>query len=261
MDCQLIVDYDGKWRFWFILGLAFSISLIIMNLDPIAQDTSYHDFVDFRKMFGVSNFWNFISNLPFILVGFLGIVRCQRAGRKKVSLFNQAEFTFFMGIFLTGFGSAYYHLAPDNETLVSDRIPMTIAFMAFSSMIVQEYLNREWGKKLLAPLLFLGVCSVFYWAITENLGYGDLRPYILVQFLPILIFPVTIFLLKSERFTRIDMLIFLLFYLAAKVFEHFDLGIYDFGNLVSGHTLKHFAAAAGGYWLLKVLNNATKIFP
>ena len=39
-------------------------------------------------------------------------------------------------------------------------------------------------------------------------------------------------------------------YLFAKLFEHFDREIFAASGLVSGHTLKHFAAAMGLYILL-----------
>jgi hypothetical protein len=42
-------------------------------------------------------------------------------------------------------------------------------------------------------------------------------------------------------------------YALAKVLEGLDKPIFRAGQFVSGHTLKHLAAAAAGYWLLRML--------
>jgi hypothetical protein len=43
------------------------------------------------------------------------------------------------------------------------------------------------------------------------------------------------------------------FYLLAKVTETFDKQIFAIVHVVSGHTIKHIAAAAGSYWILRML--------
>jgi hypothetical protein len=96
------------------------------------------------------------------------------------------------GITAAGLGSFWYHLAPDNQTLFWDRLPMTVALMALFSVIISEYISVRWGKRLLYPLLIVGVLSVVYWNMTEARGRGDLRLYALVQFLPLVIIPVTL---------------------------------------------------------------------
>jgi hypothetical protein len=68
-------------------------------LPPIVQDQNYHDFADRRTLFGIPNFWNVVSNIPFIGIGAVGLWQFGR---------SQATMLLFFGIFLTGFGSAYY---------------------------------------------------------------------------------------------------------------------------------------------------------
>ena len=45
----------------------------------------------------------------------------------------------------------------------------------------------------------------------------------------------------------------LAFYGAAKVLEAADRPIFAFGRIVSGHTLKHLAAAISAYWIFRML--------
>jgi hypothetical protein len=146
----------------------------------------------------------------------------------------------FLGIALVAFGSGYYHWEPTSERLIWDRLPMTIAFMALLSVIVSEFVNAKAGKLMLLPLLLIGVLSILVWAL-----FDDLRLYGLVQFYPIIAMPVILLCFRS-RYTMVHgyWLLFL-GYLLAKVFEKYDREIHDTLGFISGHSLKHNAAAVG----------------
>src|SRR5262249_42879374 len=143
---------------------------------------------------------------------------------------------FFLGVGLAGFGSAYYHLRPDNDRLVWDRLPMAVAFMALVSAMIAERLGVWVGTRLLLPLVALGIASVLYWYWTEQMGRGDLRPYYFVQFFPMLALPVLL-LLFPPRYTRTaDLFVVLGWYFLAKLCEHpGDAPIFALGGWISGH--------------------------
>jgi hypothetical protein len=227
----------------------------------IPQDEAYHNFADQREILGISNFWNVISNIPLFLAGLVGTI----AGIKKKWVgfdtpAHGAYLLFFICVGFTGLGSAYYHLHPNTNTLFWDRLPMAIAFMAFFTALITEHINEKLTKIMLIPLLVLGCGSVLYWYWSEQSGSGDLRPYALVQFLPIVLIPFIVITYQS-RFTRTkDLYIVLLLYLFAKLTEHFDGLLYAFGGILSGHSLKHFLAALGAFWLLRMLRLRVKNF-
>src|SRR5262245_42133150 len=160
---------------------------------------------------------------------------------------------FFLGVGLTAFGSAYYHLEPNNARLVWDRLPMSVAFMALSAAVLGERIHPRLCQVGLVPMLTAGVASVLYWHLTEQQGRGDLRFYYVVQFLPLLALPLLL-LLFPPRYTRTgDLLGALGWYVLAKVCEHpLDGPLFDLSG-VSGHTLKHLTAALGAYWILRML--------
>src|SRR5712692_7268164 len=162
-------------------------------------------------------------------------------------------FFFFVGVLLTAFGSAYYHLAPDNARLIYDRLPMAIGFMALLAAVISERVDAQLGTRLLAPLLVLGIASVLYWRWTALRGHDDLRLYGIVQFGSI----AAIVLLASlwpSRFTRgRDVFVIAGLYGLAKLFEWLDKPIFALDNIVSGHTLKHLVAALGCYWVVRML--------
>jgi len=124
------------------------ITICILVQEPIAQSLGYHAFKDNRTFLAVPNFLNVISNLAFVIVGFMGLYNLL-VSKKVVILvtFKVGYILLFLGLLLIGFGSGYYHLWPNNQTLVWDRLPMTLAFMALVAIIISEYLSINIGKK------------------------------------------------------------------------------------------------------------------
>ena len=248
-----------RLRGFLLLGLAIVAAGSILSIPPIPQDTAYHRFADHRRLFGVPNLLNVLTNAPFLILGALGLVFTRRKdalrpnGPMTVPWERRSFQVLFSAMALTGVGSAYYHLAPDNRTLFWDRLPMTIVFMTLSALIIAERVSPEAGRWLFPWLLTAGIGSVVYWRQGELQGAGDLRFYYLVQFFPMLAIPLML-LWFPPRYTRgADLIGALGWYLLAKLFERLDRPIFALGGLVSGHTLKHLTAALSMYWILRML--------
>lgn len=235
-----------------LAAVSLGAVLLAAVLPPIPQDPQYHAFADTARHWGIPNFWNAVSNLPFLAVGWLGLRANPKAPGRLAE--SQAQYAvFFAGIFLTGLGSGYYHLTPSNQTLVWDRLPMTLSFMAFMCIVVGEHLSIRAGQKLLWPLVGLGVASVGYWHETELEGRGDLRAYGLVQFLPMLLIPWILLKTPSRFSSARHFWLAILAYGLAKVLEYFDHGIFNILGFAGGHPLKHLAAAAGAWFVYRAL--------
>jgi len=223
------------------------VTLIELLGSPIAQDPAYHLFADDRTLLGIPNFWNVVSNIPFMVVGALGF---QVAWENRQEPLRIVWLAFFAGIFLTALGSGYYHFAPDNESLAWDRLTMTIGLMSFVAIVIGEYLSVDWGKRLLVPLLIAGAASVYYWIHTESLGAGDLRPYAAVQFLPMLVVPIIVIARRSRSDLGPYIVCMIGIYVLAKIPEHYDAEVLAMGNLLSGHSIKHILSALAPACLL-----------
>ena len=192
-----------------LYGLMFISLIALLPLPPLLQNQDYHQFADQRELFGIPNFWNVVSNLPFIAIGAAGLLRFHH---------NAITLVLFTGIFLTGFGSSYYHLNPNDSTLFWDRLPMTLCFAAILSAVVEERVDARAGAMLLRPLSAILILRFFppkftgtsYWVAAATL------------------------------------------YALAKLLEYYDHEVYSFGGILSGHTLKHLAAAAACFAILKL---------
>jgi hypothetical protein len=224
-------------RIVLIIVLAGMAALALFLLPPIAQDAAYHNFADQRTFWGTPNFWNVMSNLPFLLVAIWGF----RALRSQ-SAFQQYWERIAYGLLLAGvafvaFGSAYYHLSPNDSTLFWDRLPMTIAFMSLLASTIGERISMRAGQFLLSPLIAIGAASVLYWRLS-----GDLRPYIVVQFLPMVALPLLVILLPPRYTGTGGILGMIGFYTLAKILELFDRQI-GATFPTGGHPWKHIAGA------------------
>ena len=233
------------------IGLAVATALV----PRIPQDPAYHLFADQRTLFGIPRALDVLSNIPFFFVGLWGLVI---AFRRSVAE-RWGYLTLFTGVLLTCFGSAHYHWEPNNQTLVWDRLPMAVGFMGLLSVTVSERISHGLGIRLLAPLTLIGLASVIYWSRTEAAGVGDLRPYFFVQFGSLLLL-ILMLALFSSRYTETKYVVYALaFYALAKILELLDAPIYGFLRFVSGHTLKHLAAAGAIIWLVRMLEVRTEL--
>ncbi len=228
-------------RVGILVFISIAAIIVLFFVGAIPQDPNYHHFADARHLFGLSNFCNVVSSLPFLAAGCLGLFRYSKLSYKES--FN-GYLLMCVGVLLVGVGSAYYHIAPSNDTLLWDRLPMTVAFMALFSLLLGERVVVNYKQHSLWLLVTAGVASALYWSWTESLGRGDLRPYALIQFLPFILMPLILLMFRQRYLSNPLLLSALGLYFAAKVLEHFDSQVFSALGFVSGHALKHVAAAA-----------------
>jgi hypothetical protein len=244
-------------RLYPLLGIvAVAVGVMMLLVPPIAQPQWYHNFADQRTLCGVHHALNVVSNLPFVVVGVWGVIYLLRNPRPpglQEAFERWAYLFFFLFIALTGVGSAYYHSDPHNDRLLWDRLPLAVAIMALFALVIDEHIDRRAGQWLLLPLVLIGAGGVIYWHESEVWGHGDMRPYLLVQFLPLVLLPLILFLFPS-RYTRSrDLGAMLAWYVVAKILEVLDAEFYSCGQIVSGHTLKHLTAGFGAYMVLHMI--------
>lgn len=241
--------------YWLLALPALAAVLLIVLAAPMPDPAMFRSLADGRSAFGIANFWNVVSNVPFLLVGACGVAFLIR--QRPDAFIERAEkwpYAFcFVSVALVFLGSIYYHLAPDDQRLMWDRLPISLCFMALLSALVAERLSVKAGLYALAPLLLAGAASVLYWRWSLLRGAENVLPYALVQYGAIAAI-VVIAARFPARYTRgADFFIAVAIYAAAKLTEVLDAQIYAIGGVLSGHTLKHLLAALAVWWVLRML--------
>ena len=240
------------WKPWFLLSVAVLGFAAVFLHAPIHQDPAYHHFADARAFLGIRNFLNVVSNVPFLFVGAAGVRFCLRSPRLPQ---RQAWGIAFAGIALVGVGSGWYHWSPGDASLVWDRLPITLGFMGLLSALLGEYVGERIGRVVLLPALLVGALSIGTWCVT-----GDLRLYVWVQFMPLLLVPVMMLLCKTPWSHRWLLAVALGLYVIAKLCEALDARIYMFlGHILSGHTIKHLFAAGACYSFIVMLKYGRRL--
>jgi hypothetical protein len=227
-------------------------------------------FADDRAWHGLPNAMDVLSNVPFVVIGFLGLYRLNRIDRSHQEALAEfplappasdppdntldCAWLFFAGLIATAAGSAFYHLMPDAPRLAADRAGMAVAFAGLIGIAVCERVSQRAGWPvawfvLTAGLLAAEVCQ----------ETGNVMPWALVQFggMALVLTLALATPMRGAVGLKLGWVIF--FYALAKVFELADQQIYEATrHMVSGHTLKHLAASLAGLPVLLALRTLEK---
>src|SRR5262245_28242806 len=108
-----------------VAGL-FVVGFLLEWLHPLGQAGGYHGFANTRSWLGVPNAADVLSNVPIFLAGVAIVAKVAWAPGTEGR--NPGLVVAGVGLMLTGFGSAYYHWAPNDATLIWDRLPLAVVF-------------------------------------------------------------------------------------------------------------------------------------
>jgi hypothetical protein len=226
--------------------IALAAPWLVLLLAPIAQPQAYHAFADQRMWSGVPHAMNVLSNLPFALVGVLGLVCVAR--RRAVQGSEWPYALFFAGALLTAFGSAWYHAAPSDATLVWDRLPIAAAFAGLVAGTVADRQPR-WSVPMTLGFGAVAAATVLWWAAT-----GNLLPYVVMQVCFFAVVLVVTAFVPSRWSHAHAVFVGAAIYALAIACERLDVAVAAaLDGALSGHTLKHLFAAAALAVILAML--------
>jgi hypothetical protein len=241
-------DYASTRREAFV-ALAFASAAALWALMPsVPQPGAYHAFADQRSFLGIPNAADVLSNVAFLAVGILGLVRLGATRRPLSTAVRVNLQVFFVGLVLTCFASGYYHWAPSDGTLVLDRLAMTVAFAGTMGAMLGERVSGRSGLAVLLLMLVVGPASVLYWRST-----GDVSLYAVIQFggMAGILLLLSLTPRGSDPFPWWALMAW---YATSKVAEAGDVLVWNATRgLFAGHMVKHLAAAAGGLAIANAL--------
>lgn len=225
------------------LLLTLLLSAAALLYGPIAQLPNYHAFADQLTLLGIPHFADVLSNLGFAAVALWGLWRLAPRRHSHFPASWPGYALFLAGLLLTALGSSWYHLAPDDHRLVWDRLPIALASAGLLAGVWADCRQRD--SRLFAALLALAALSgVLWWYVTELDSVGDLRPYLLLQLLTILLIPLWQWLYRRPRSERLAFAAALGLYILAKLAELLDHQLAALLGPLTGHTLKHLLSTA-----------------
>jgi len=206
-----------------------------------------HPFVDARTLWGIPNALDVLSNAPISLAGLLGLLALHR--RTLLGTTRAALRVFFAGLLLTGLGSAWYHWAPDASGLVWDRLGMAVTFAGALALAVAERVGQAPAR----PTLWLALVAAVLSAALP-FTHGNVLPWGVVQFggVALMVWAA----LQQPAAGAIDVRIgaLIAWYALAKALELSDAAVFRAtGDLISGHSLKHMAAALAAWPVIATL--------
>lgn len=241
---------------WLAAGALFLLLAGLLAPQMALPASGGHAFSDIRPWLGLPNAIDVLSNLPFLVLGLLGVYRLHRLehghdhrhppGAVHVELPGAAldcAWLFFAGLVLVSAGSAFYHLQPDDLLrLTGDRAAMAVAFAGIVGLAVSDRVSQRaaWPAACIALAGGLLAVAVFH----ES---GNVTPWAVVQFGGMALVLVLAGLrpvASGARAMPLKLGWIIAAYALAKVLELADGAVFELSRqLVSGHSLKHVVAA------------------
>jgi len=240
---------------WLIIGAVMVLyGLVRLSFGPLPQDPAIHLLADRRTCLGIiPHAGDVLTNLAILAAGLFGV-----ALRTRMTVAPEARAAVNMLVaasMLTAFGSAYYHWAPSNATLVWDRIPITMVLMPLLALVMADRVHPLFARQALWPFTALGVASAVLWSVSEAMGKGDVRLYLIVRIGTAIAIACLLILRQARHTGTIWLVAALVCEIVMAVFERFDHEVFRLtGGLASGHNVKHVmvgVALAFVFWWLR----------
>lgn len=240
---------------WLIIGAVIVVyGLVRLSFGPLPQDPAMHLLADTRTLLGViPHAGDVLTNLAILAAGLFGLALRTRMtvapeARAAVNVLVAASI-------LTAFGSAYYHWAPTNATLIWDRIPITMVLMPLLVLVMADRVHPLFARHALWPFTALGAASAILWGVSEEMGQGDVRLYLIIRIGTAIAIAFLLILRKPRQTGTIWLVAALACEIVMAVFERFDHEVFRLtGGLASGHNVKHVmvgVALAFVFWWLR----------
>lgn len=232
-----------------VAALAVLLALAVWG-PALAPSPHQHDFADQRTWWGLPCALDVLSNLPFAVAGVAGLVWLQRLGALRLCGATRATAgLFFGGLLLTALGSTVYHWQPSDAGLLWDRLGMAMAFAGLLGWAVVGRISPRAGVAVALGLLVGGPAAVLAWSHT-----GNLTPWAVVQLGGMAVVLTLAWQPHRHGALALPLGAVIAWYAAAKVLEGADHVVFEVtGHWVSGHTLKHLAAACAAWPLLRAM--------
>lgn len=246
---------------WLLFPLFVLAALLVeRSFAPLPQTLDFHAFADTRSLASVPNFMDVVSNLAIIIPAIAGLgLTLNRSGVFTTLSERIFALVFFAALAVTAVGSTWYHLVPNNERLLFDRLPLALAFTAYIAWLIVERIRpHPAGSAMLLPWLITGPACALWWYASPT---DDLRFYLLLYGTILTLAPWLMTLRTPYDLHGRHWAAYFVFVLAM-ICDRLDHIIHDLlGSSLSGHTLKHLLAGLAIFLLAGMLVQRNELTP
>jgi hypothetical protein len=229
-----------------VAALPFAIAAA---LGAVRHGPSFHRYADQRAVLGIPHGLDVLSNLPFIVVGVAMLVSL---GRVADPLLRRLGRACAVATVAVGLGSAAYHVAPSDASLVLDWAPIAVLLVLLDALVIADRASRRLGMFAAVALPLLAIASVLAWYQGGGTAGGDMRGYLAVQAMGVALVPALLLLYPRGALRDRDLWLALAGFAAMRGLHAAD-GALLAAIGVSGHSLKHVVAALAAALALRSL--------
>lgn len=217
----------------------------------LALPAHYHAFADQRSFFGMPCVMDVLSNGPFALAGVAGLWQLARTPENTLLPAQRTlAALFFTGLLVTAAGSGWYHWRPDDAGLAVDRAGMGVAFAGLLGLAVADRISDRAGPALAACILLLAPV-----AAVLPLVHGNMGPWAVLQAGGLVLLAALACMRVRPGALGFSIGAVMALYAVAKALEGADHAVFALTQgIVSGHSLKHAAAALAAVPVLRALH-------
>lgn len=223
------------------LTLAALVGLLAWG--PVPLDAGTHRYADQRDWLGLPNAGNVLANLPLLLVALWGWHATLASGWP--ARLRRAWAGFHACAVGGSAIAAIYHVAPTATGYVLAQMAMSAAFVLLTLGMLAERVHAGIGGRPVATTATLVGAATLAALASGSVGDGavDLRPFLLLQLIPVLLIPAGALSLPGAHTRPSDWLLMLVAYVAAQAFDVADAAIHAATGWIGGHALMHLALA------------------
>lgn len=251
------VDTAGRTRraeVALLLAVA-ALAVLAALLPAAALPAGYHDFADQRAWAGLPHAMDVLSNLPFAAMGVWGLAWLRRVPTGRIGVAQRGlAALFFVGLIVTTFCSAGYHLEPDHAGLCGDRVGMSLAFAGVLGLAAADRIGARAG-------VALAVCIALAAPATALIDWlaGNMTPWAVLQGGGLVLLAALALRRPQPRALGFSIIGVIAFYAVAKALELADAPIFALTQqIISGHSAKHVVAALAAWPVVRALQRAAR---
>jgi hypothetical protein len=232
-----------------LVAMAVAAVAGLIAWGPVLLVPAAHAYADARAWGGLPNAANVLASLPLLAAAVWGFF-ATRASRWSHEV-RRPWTAFHLCAGAAATVAAVYHAAPGDASFVLAHALTAAGFVFLGQGVLAERVHPGFGSTRAlvgAGLLVVLACAVVLAGAASGQGI-DMRPFMLLEVLPVLLIPAGALWLPGAHTRASDWVIMLVGYGVAKAFDAADAVVLSVTGWISGHGLMHLILAAVAGWL------------